>query len=298
MPTQLEMIIEALEKNGPMDANQLGNVIVASGKKIKAPKNSVLGLISTHPDLFLKKKINGQKIYSLAESHLVKKNCDSLSKVANDDFKAFKAFCRERLKKAGHTKGSNEEEAKLKLVLPMLRYLGYDDGTSDVSTEFNVMGKRTDIVLNSKKNRVFVEIKAWNDRGLVDANREQLKRYVSDFQDCSFGILTNGAEWRFFYGTGKGGKSILFPIGDLSIEAPSVSGFDVLRSFEKNSFNPSMLEKKSKEMLKKMMDGWEKNCLESITPDNEIKFPEKGDVATLKEKLKDSFEKWRKSLNV
>ena len=298
MPTQLEVIIEALEKNGPMDADQLGNVIVASGKNPKAPKNSALGIISTHPDLFVKGKMNGKKVYSLAEPLPVPKKHESLPKAASDDFKAFRAFCREILKKAEHVKGSNEEEAKIKLVLPVLRYLGYDDGSSDVSTEFNVMGKRTDIVLNSKKNKVFVEIKAWNNRGLVDANKEQLKRYVSDCQDCSFGILTNGAEWRFFYGTGKGGKSILFPIGDLSIEAPSVSGFDVLRSFEKKSFNPSMLEKKSKEMLKKMMDGWEKNCLEGITPDNEIKFPEKGDVAVLKDKLKDTFKKWRKGLNL
>jgi predicted type IV restriction endonuclease len=88
-----------------------------------------------------------------------------------------------------------EENVKLKIVLPLLRYLGYDDVT-DMDFEHFVENKRADIaILINGKPKIVVECKSL-EKNLDDAISQALN--YANKQQIPYILLTNGKEFRLY----------------------------------------------------------------------------------------------------
>jgi hypothetical protein len=152
--------------------------------------------------------------------------------------------------------GRGEEATKQALVLPLLDALGYDIwNPTEVSPEFDAdfavrrgsQKERVDLaVLLGGKPRVFVEVKA---AGVpLDQHQGQLSRYFNAVPDVCLGILTNGAEYRFFTDTGEPNIMDARPFYTINIESVDVP-FDVLARFHKANFSPESIRDFASELI-------------------------------------------------
>jgi hypothetical protein len=90
---------------------------------------------------------------------------------------------------------SNEETTKARLILPILRCLGWNDESDEVEFEAGI-GQRdaADFALRvNDKRRVLIEAKALGEQLRADFE-DQLGKYASR-DDADLAILTNGRQW-------------------------------------------------------------------------------------------------------
>lgn len=87
-----------------------------------------------------------------------------------------------------------EEGVKQWVILPLLRRVGWNDETSEVTPEFPVGGDRVDYALRvGGENRIFLEAKAGKED--LAQHEEQLEGYCNGIDEITFGVLTNGRQW-------------------------------------------------------------------------------------------------------
>ncbi len=95
---------------------------------------------------------------------------------------------------------ANEEAAKLKIIMPILRDLGWDEMGDDVMPEYSVGQKssknagRVDIALAPGGKQPIAMIEAKGPRESLDDHLEQLMFYAFN-QAAQIVVLTNGVHW-------------------------------------------------------------------------------------------------------
>ena len=104
---------------------------------------------------------------------------------------------------------TNEETAKMALVMPFIRLLGYDpNNPKEIRPEFcaefvqgdgKKYADRMDFAIfdmNGSKPLMVIETKPLGTDLL--AKSQQLARYISQLPDLHFGIITDGCDYLFF----------------------------------------------------------------------------------------------------
>lgn len=149
----------------------------------------------------------------------------------------------------------SEDQAKLALVFPFLRHLGYD--TTDpleIVPEFTAdhgvkKGEKVDVaVLVDGEPAILIECKAPGADFM--SHNGQLYRYFS-VTKAKFAILTDGLEYWFFSDVDEPNKMDAKPFMSINIFNASDAELKELQRFEKSSFDPSEVAE-SAEQLKKM----------------------------------------------
>lgn len=239
MPTQLETIIAALEKNGePMTASQLADTLRENGTGAARPENTVLSLVHKCRDIV---NMGGSPSrYGLRE--WLKGGTAPLNPM--DGINGLEGFCAQLRPNVKFCR--TEADVREKLVVPVLRdWLGYDVVT-DMEFEHFINAENREkpdiVVVKGRKRLFFVEIKALG----TDLSRSgtQLKRYFKnmDRPPVHAGILTDGIRWRFFLRTVRSG----IPDADLfcegSVDSPDLFFLDAVSEFRKDRFNNDALK--------------------------------------------------------
>lgn len=121
----------------------------------------------------------------------------------------------------------NEDQAKMAIILPIIRRLGWDtENIDEVYPEFSVENRRVDYALRiNNKSLVFVEAKRPSEDLDSGNHQEQLLEYCYR-QGIELAVLTNGITW-FLYlpSAGTDWRSRKFYTIDLKEqESDSVSG--------------------------------------------------------------------------
>lgn len=239
MPTQLETIIAALEKNGDtMTAAQLAETLRENGTGAARPVNTVLSLVHKCRDIV---NMGGSPArYGLRE--WLKDGTAPLD--PRDEFKALEAFCAQL--RLGVKFCRTEADVREKLVIPVLRdWLGYDVAENMEFERFINAEKseRPDIVVvKGRKRLFFVEIKALGTD--LSKSETQLRRYFKtmDRPPVNAGILTDGIRWRLYVRSVRSG----IPDADLfcegSVDRPDKRFFDAVSEFRKDRFNNDTLK--------------------------------------------------------
>ena len=148
MPTRLETIIAALEKNGePMTASQLADTLRENGTGAARPENTVLSLVHKCRDIV---NMGGSPSkYGLREG--LKDGTAPLD--PGDGFGALEAFCAQLRPDAKFCR--TEADVREKLVIPVLRdWLGYGVARNMEFERFinGEKSERPDIVVVKGKN--------------------------------------------------------------------------------------------------------------------------------------------------
>lgn len=123
-------------------------------------------------------------------------------------FAKIKAVATQVLNRVPATRGKGEQATKQSLILPLLDVLGYDIwNPAEVCLEYDAdfaikkagQKEKVDVaILLNGIPRIYIETKALDE--LLDGHEGQLARYFNATPSVTLGILTNGLEWRFFYG--------------------------------------------------------------------------------------------------
>ena len=246
MPTQLETIIAALEKNGePMTASQLADTLRENGTGAARPENTVLSLVHKCRDIV---NMGGSPSrYGLRE--WLKGGTASLGQ--RDGFGALEAFCAQLRPNVKFCR--TEADVREKLVIPVLRdWLGYGVA-ENMEFERFINGEKSErpdiVVVKGKKRLFFVEIKALGAD--LSRSESQLKRYFRnmDRPPVHAGILTDGIRWRFYLRRLRSGipDALLFCEGTL--ERPDMDLLDTLSDLSERLFNNSVLETDAYRMM-------------------------------------------------
>ena len=291
MPTQLEIVIDAIRQNGPMTANELGAVLKANGSKAERPENTVLGLVSSNRSFFEIDRNGETTTYSLALGARSAERGKAGQPDRKDGFGVFRGLCARLAKARDGKRDWNEEEAKQKLVLPFLRFLGYED-VADMDFEENVKGRHADITVRAGKKKIFVEVKRPGVGLDTPSHQRQLLDYVAHDSDSEFGILTDGCEWIFFF-MENGRKPVLFPVHCFRTDSAGREDFEAVSMFSRDAFNARRLASFARDGACRVLDGIKGDILGSIVP-RYSNFPDRGDVAKLREAVADVFDRWRK----
>jgi len=114
--------------------------------------------------------------------------------------KSFSKFDFSRLEE----KCTNEAQTRMYLIEPLLEILGYSRiDERDMLTEINAgWGQKNDkadlgLIVKSKEPEIIIECKKYGKK-LTDKEASQLNNYFINTKGSKIGILTNGAEWRFY----------------------------------------------------------------------------------------------------
>lgn len=246
MPTQLETIIAAIEKNGePMTASQLADTLRVNGTGAARPENTVLSLVHKCRDIV---NMGGSPSrYGLRE--WLKVGTEPLD--PRDGFVALEAFCARLRPDAKFCR--TEADVREKLVIPALRdWLGYGVAENMEFERFinDEKSERPDIVVvNGRKRLFFVEIKALGTD--LSRSESQLRRYFKtmDRPPVHAGILTDGIRWRFYLRSVRSGiaDTILFCEG--SLDRPDMDFLDALSDLSERLFNNSILETDARRII-------------------------------------------------
>lgn len=246
MPTQLETIIAALEKNGePMTASQLADTLRVNGTGAARPENTVLSLVHKCRDIV---NMGGSPSrYGLRE--WLKGGTEPLD--PRDGFGALEAFCAQLRPDAKFCR--TEADVREKLVIPVLRdWLGYGVARDMEFERFinDEKSERPDIVVvNGRKRLFFVEIKALGTD--LSRSESQLRRYFKtmDRPPVHAGILTDGIRWRFYLRRLRSGipDALLFCEG--SVDRPDMDFLDALSDISEPLFNNDILKTNASRMM-------------------------------------------------
>jgi hypothetical protein len=114
--------------------------------------------------------------------------------------KSFAKFDFSRLEE----KCTNEAQTRMYLIEPLLEILGYSRiDERDMLTEINAgWGQKNDkadlgLIVKGKEPEIIIECKKYGKK-LTDKEASQLNNYFINTKGSKIGILTNGAEWRFY----------------------------------------------------------------------------------------------------
>jgi hypothetical protein len=145
-------------------------------------------------------------------------------------------------------RGRGEEATKQALVLPMLDALGYDIwNPTEVCPEFEAdfavkkQGQKEKVdlaILFDGHPRAFIEVKPVDMT--LDGHEGQLARYFNGAPSVSLGVLTNGAEYRFYTDTGEPNILDPHPFFVLRLDGLDL-GLDVLARFHRTAFSPGAI---------------------------------------------------------
>lgn len=155
---------------------------------------------------------------------------DELQKIARNA-EAKYSFCR------------SEEDTKSYLIEPMLRVLGYDvTNHLDARKEYEAgdAGKVDYALLRDDRPVILVEAKALGDK-LGDEWVNQLGDYFASVRSASYGVLTNGRQYRWYKGKGKGIVMDHEPFLVHDAGEPSDAEVPWLRGISKRNFDPPKL---------------------------------------------------------
>lgn len=250
MPTQLELIISAIEMNGPMTAEELAAVLKENGSNAERPENTVLSLVHKCRDVV---NLGGSPSrYGLREAFFAKGGA-SVPQGQND---ALTALCDEMEAREKHCR--SEADVREKIVVPVLRdWLGFSVvGDMDFEPFLNdEKGERPDILVrNGKKRLFFVEIKKIGSD--LSKALPQVKRYfrMADRPAVHVAVLTDGIRWRFFLREMKAGipepvQYLEFSMKDAA-SSPRLGDFrDALSDLSKPLFNIDILKENARRMI-------------------------------------------------
>jgi len=239
MPTQLETIIAALEKNGePMTASQLADTLRENGTGAARPVNTVLSLVHKCRDIV---NVGGSPArYGLREWI----DDWTVPLDPRDELKSLEAFCAQL--RPGVKFCRTEADVREKLVVPFLRdWLGYDVVQDMEFERFINDAKREKpdiVVVKGRKRLFFVEIKALGTD--LSGSEKQLERYfrMMDRPPVNAGILTDGVRWRLYVRAVRSG----IPYADIfcegSVYRPDMPFLDSISEFRKDLFNNDTLK--------------------------------------------------------
>ncbi len=150
---------------------------------------------------------------------------------------------------------TNEETAKMALVAPFVRHLGYDpNNPREVRLEFcaefaqcdgKKLPDRMDFAIfdqSGQKPLMVIETKPLGTN--LQANSYQLARYVSQLPDLHFGIITDGCRYLFFGDLESPNcmdkePFFAFALDDVNTDWTKVAKF--LNKFSRESFNADTL---------------------------------------------------------
>ena len=150
---------------------------------------------------------------------------------------------------------TNEESAKLSLVLPFIKALGYDpkkpkEVRSEYSAEFTQgdgkkFADKMDFAIfdaSGLKPLIVIETKSPNTD--LRAKCQQLARYISQMQGLHFGIMTDGISYQFYGDLNETNRMdeepfFMFSINDPKTDWVKVASF--LSKFSRDSFNAETL---------------------------------------------------------
>lgn len=154
-----------------------------------------------------------------------------------------RTFIKEREEALPHVE--SEDQAKLALVFPFLRHLGYDttnpaevvpEFTADVGTK---KGEKVDVALKVKGTpAILIECKAPGES--LTAHNGQLYRYFS-VTNAKFAILTNGREYLFYSDVDEPNKMDSEPFMRVDLFSDSDLVLAELQRFEKSQFDPEQV---------------------------------------------------------
>jgi len=153
------------------------------------------------------------------------------------------------------TQIKSEDQAKLALVFPFLREMGYDttdplevvpEFTADHATK---KGEKVDVaILVEGQPAILIECKAPGSD--LTAHNGQLYRYFS-VTAAKFAILTNGQDYWFYSDVDEPNKMDSKPFMAINLFDATDAELKELERFEKSCFDPSEVAE-SAEQLKKM----------------------------------------------
>lgn len=148
------------------------------------------------------------------------------------------------LNRAEIVRGKGEEATKQAMILPMLEALGYDIWNPDevfpeytADTAIKKAGQKEKVdyaILLGGVPKIFIEAKPYGEN--LEGHHGQLKRYFTSTPSVTLGIITNGAEYRFFTDTGEQNiqdDEPFFIANFASID----QGLDVMTRFQKSVFS-------------------------------------------------------------
>lgn len=147
---------------------------------------------------------------------------------------------------ADHVKG-NEQATKQSLIGPFFTMLGYDlTDPRECMPEYKAdFGKDRSVkpidwaFLNNGAFAFFVEAKEVGKR--LGGFDEQLADYFAKDPAVKLGILTNGAQWRFFTDVVNANVMDRDPFAKWDVFGNEAPPFDVLTLLQKASFNPELI---------------------------------------------------------
>jgi hypothetical protein len=147
---------------------------------------------------------------------------------------------------AGHVRG-NEQATKQSLIGPFFTMLGYDltdprECLPEYKADFGKDRSTKPIDWAFKHNgnfAFFVEAKEIGRR--LAGFDEQLADYFAKDPNVKLGILTNGAQWRFFTDVVNANVMDKEPFARWDVMADDVPPYDVLTLIQKSQFNPELI---------------------------------------------------------
>lgn len=151
-----------------------------------------------------------------------------------------RGFVKERENALAHV--HSEDQAKLALVFPFLRHLGYDttnpgevvpEYTADVGTK---KGEKVDVAIKvGGEPAILVECKAPGED--LTSHNNQLYRYFS-VTTAKFGVLTDGKKYWFYSDVDEPNKMDAHPFMAVDLFNDSDAVLSELQRFEKSQFDP------------------------------------------------------------
>lgn len=159
---------------------------------------------------------------------------------------AIEAFVKRVRELAEHVKG-NEQATKQSLIGPLFTLLGYDltdprECIPEYRADFGKDRSTKPIdwaFFQSGRPLFFVEAKE-SSRKLVGYD-EQLADYFAKAPECKLGILTNGAQWRFFTDVVNQNVMDKEPFLKWDIFSDERPPLDFLTVLQKSQFNPQLI---------------------------------------------------------
>ncbi len=147
----------------------------------------------------------------------------------------------------------DEQNTKQSLILPVVEALGYDiHDTAEVELEYNVIrNRRVDLAIkHGGSPAIIFECKRLSEE-LDGRNIGQLRDYFIQVPSASIGVLTNGAEYKFFRNLPGSDKDMdMRPFVEIDL-VDDVSDHEIamLRLLSKEAFDAQRIAEVAQEML-------------------------------------------------
>ena len=160
---------------------------------------------------------------------------------------------RDKIITVGRKNDPDEQNTKQSLILPVIEALGYDiHNTAEVELEYNVTrSRKVDLAIKHGGTPAMIfECKRLSEE--LDGRKiGQLRDYFIRVPSASIGVLTNGAEYKFFRNLSGSVKEMdMRPFVEIDLE-DDVSDDEIakFRLFSKEAFDAQRIAEVSQEMM-------------------------------------------------